>query len=278
MIKVFYIEIYWGGGKPVERKIKMRMNCQRPVNVKGNIIGGSDTLICLPLVAKDRDDLLGQARKLMPLDPDLLEWRVDALDTVGDVEEVLIILTHLRKIVKNIPLIFTCRIDLEGGMGLISQENRLDVITQAMATGLVDIVDVELCNDVAFIESIRYGAEQNGVKLILSSHDFEKTPDESVILERLGRAQNLGADIAKLAAMPNNYQDVLLLLNATLRARTDFLKIPMITISMGTKGLVSRLAGGLFGSDVTFAMGESESAPGQIPIQELRQAMGVLYR
>jgi len=165
-------------------------------------------------------------------------------------------------------------------MGQISRhrDTRLDVITQAMATGLVDIVDVELCNDVDFIESIRYGAEQNGVKLILSSHDFEKTPEESVILERLVRAQDLGADIAKLAAMPNNYKDVLLLLNATLKARTDLLEIPMITISMGKQGLVSRLAGGLFGSDMTFAMGAVESAPGQIPIQELRQAMGVLYR
>ncbi len=255
----------------------MRMNCQRPVNVKGKIIGGPDTLICLPLVATDRDDLLRQARELMGLSPDLLEWRVDALDTVGDVGEVLITLAHLRTAMEGVPLIFTCRIDIEGGMGQISRETRLDVITQAMATGLVDIVDVELCNDVAFIESIRYGAEQNGVKLMLSSHDFEKTPDETVILERLGRAQALGADIAKLAAMPNNYKDVLLLLNATLRARTDFLEIPMITISMGKQGLVSRIAGGLFGSDMTFAMGKSESAPGQIPIQKLRQAMDVLH-
>jgi len=258
----------------------MRMNCQRPVNVRGKIIGGPDTLICLPLVATNRADLLRQARALMPLAPDLLEWRVDALDSVGDVEDILTPLVDLRTAMEDVPLIFTCRIDIEGGMGQISRhrDTRLDVITQAMATGLVDIVDVELCNDVDFIESIRYGAEQNGVKLILSSHDFEKTPEESVILERLVRAQDLGADIAKLAAMPNNYKDVLLLLNATLKARTDLLEIPMITISMGKQGLVSRLAGGLFGSDMTFAMGAVESAPGQIPIQELRQAMGVLYR
>ena len=256
----------------------MRMHCQRPVNVKGKIIGGPDTLICLPLVAKDREDLLRQARELINLTPDLLEWRVDSLEAVADVEALLITLAHLRTAMEGVPLIFTCRIELEGGMGQISRETRLDVIIQAMATGLVDIVDIELCNDVDFIKRIRYGADQSGVKLILSSHDFEKTPDESVILERLGQAQDLGADIAKLAAMPNNYQDVLLLLNATLKARTDFLEIPMITISMGKQGLVSRLAGGLFGSDMTFAMGVAKSAPGQIPIQELRQAMGVLYR
>ena len=265
-------------GNPVKRKINMRTHCQRPVNVRGKRIGGPEMLICMPLVATDRADLLGQARALIPLSPDLLEWRVDALDSVGDVQDLLTTLAHLRTAMEGVPLIFTCRSELEGGMTRISQEERLDVITRAMATGLVDIVDVELCNDVDFIKRIRYGADQNGVKLILSSHDFEKTPDESVILKRLVQAQDLGADIAKLAAMPNNYQDVLSLLNATLRARTDLLEIPMITISMGTKGLVSRLAGGIFGSDVTFAMGESESAPGQIPIQELRQAMGVLSR
>ncbi|SMC99426.1 3-dehydroquinate dehydratase [Desulfocicer vacuolatum DSM 3385] len=256
----------------------MRMDCRHPVHVKGKIIGGPDTLICLPLVATDRTDLLLQAQKLMPLEPDLLEWRVDALNTVEDGKEVMTTLSHLRNVMEEVPLIFTCRIDVEGGMGLISRHRdaRLDIICRAMETGLVDIVDIELCNDETFIKTIRHGADKNGVKLILSSHDFEKTPDESVILNRLGRAQDLGADIAKLAAMPTGYQDVLLLLSATLKARTDFLKIPMITISMEKMGLISRLAGGLFGSDVTFAMGDSASAPGQIPIQDLRRAMGVL--
>jgi 3-dehydroquinate dehydratase-1 len=48
-------------------------------------------------------------------------------------------------------------------------------------------------------------------------------------------------------------------------------------MSMGPEGAVSRLAGGLFGSDITFAIGLQASAPGQIPIKELRLAMDVLY-
>ena len=257
----------------------MRLQCRRPVKVRGKIIGGAAPLVCLPLVAKDSDDLLRQNRELMPLDPDLLEWRIDGFNAVADVDHSLATLARLRSAMgDNIPLIFTCRTDLEGGMGHVSRETRLNLVMSAMATGMVDIVDVELCNDGAFIETVRSAATKNGVNVILSSHDFEKTPGEAVILERLGRAQALGADIAKIAAMPKNYQDVLLLLNATLRARTDLLEIPMVTISMGEEGLLSRLAGGLFGSDITFAMGKAESAPGQIPIRTLRQAMSVLYR
>jgi 3-dehydroquinate dehydratase I len=50
-----------------------------------------------------------------------------------------------------------------------------------------------------------------------------------------------------------------------------------VTMAMGALGGISRIAGGLFGSDITFAMGEDASAPGQIPIDRLRQAMEVVY-
>ena len=77
--------------------------------------------------------------------------------------------------------------------------------------------------------------------------------------------------------MPKNYADVLTLLGATLKARTEVLEIPVVTMSMGAEGVITRLAGGLFGSDITFAIGKAPSAPGQIPIGELRRAMAVLY-
>jgi len=120
-------------------------------------------------------------------------------------------------------------------------------------------------------------ARRFGVRVILSYHNFETTPGEVFILKMLLKAQDLGADIAKVAVMPKEYQDVLTLLNATLKARQQGLKIPAITMSMGPQGRLSRIAGGLFGSDITFACGNSPSAPGQIPIEELRQAMAALY-
>ena len=87
----------------------------------------------------------------------------------------------------------------------------------------------------------------------------------------------MGAHIAKAAVMPNSQRDVLVLLNATLKARTEALQIPIITMSMGKLGIVTRIAGGLFGSDITFAAGKEASSPGQIPIGKLRAAMATLY-
>ena len=189
-------------------------------------------------------------------------------------KSVLSLLQELRRCIGDIPLLFTCRIDKEGGLQKIAQEKRLALYIAAMASGDVDIVDVELCNGQEFIQTIKERAQANNVKLILSYHNFKETPSEPFIYAKLVEAQNAGADIAKLAAMPKNYGDVLTLLSATNRARNEIIQGPIVTMSMGAEGAVSRLAGGLFGSDITFAIGLQASAPGQIPIQELRTRYG----
>lgn len=77
--------------------------------------------------------------------------------------------------------------------------------------------------------------------------------------------------------MPKSHHDIMVLLNATLKARTEALQIPIITMSMGELGIVTRIAGGVFGSDITFAIGKDPSSPGQIPIEKLRKAMAAIY-
>lgn len=255
----------------------MRIQSEKKVIVKNRVLGGPIPLICLPLVAKDRSELLGQAAELTRLAPDLLEWRVDGYDQVEDTSACLEALKALKAAMGSIPLIFTCRIHAEGGFKNLSQEVRLELFTAAIESGGVEIVDVEIGNEPAFIEKIKKTARKKGTKLIFSYHNFDETPDASFIHDKLVRAQEMGADIAKLAVMPKDYAEVLTLLSATLKARTGAVKVPIVTMSMGPVGGVTRVAGGLFGSDLTFAIGKESSAPGQIPIADLRQAMSVLY-
>lgn len=255
----------------------MRLTCKHKVDVMGRTIGAAVPLICLPLVAKGKADLLHQAEELLLSSPDIIEWRIDSFDNVKDSDFCLQTLAELRATIESVPLIFTCRTDKEGGIQKIAQETRLALISASIRTGLPDIVDIELSNGTAFITAILETAERYGVKVILSCHDFEKTPNEENILSQLVRAQDMGAHIAKVAVMPNNHNDILVLLNATLKARTEALQIPIVTMSMGKLGVVTRIVGGLFGSDITFATGKNASSPGQIPIGELRKAMAVLY-
>jgi 3-dehydroquinate dehydratase I len=255
----------------------MRLQCKHNVDVMDRIIGAAIPLICLPLVAKTKVNLLRQAEELLSLKPDLIEWRIDGLNNVEDIDFSLQTLSDLRTKIPSVHLILTCRIHSEGGIQKISREKRLELIQRAIRTGIPDIVDIELCNDSQFVSTILDAAERYGIKVILSFHNFNKTPAESVIIDRLVRAQERGAHIAKAAVMPKNHQDILVLLNATLKARTEALQIPIITMSMGKLGIVTRIVGGLFGSDITFAIGKDASSPGQIPIQELRKCMATIY-
>lgn len=255
----------------------MRLQSKAAITVNGKVIGGPAPLVCLPLVAGDTDDLLEQARELLALSPDLLEWRIDGFDAVENLDVCLDALKKLRHVIGSTPLIFTCRIHAEGGMRDMPQDIRLKLIEAVIATRNAEIVDIELCNETSFVETVKRAAESCGVRVILSYHDFTGTPSEAVILEKLTQAQAMGGDIAKVAVMPRNYHDVLTLLSATLEARSGAVSVPLVTMSMGSEGGVTRLAGGVFGSDITFAVGRKSSAPGQIPIQELRRAMAVLY-
>ena len=255
----------------------MRLESKTRVVVRGREIGGPSPVTCLPLVAKEKSEVLHQGEALKQFEPDLVEWRIDSYENVEDIDDCMDALEGLREKIGNIPIIFTCRIEAEGGFKQIRADMRLNLLEAAIESGRIDLVDVEMCNDAAFIKDLKDTAERYGTRLIISYHNFDRTPDESFILGKLLQAQEMGADIAKVAVMPKNYKDVLTLLSATLKARTEHLKIPIITMSMGPEGRVTRLAGGLFGSDLTFAVGKETSAPGQIPIGDLRQAMSVLY-
>ncbi|MCG6910116.1 MAG: type I 3-dehydroquinate dehydratase [Deltaproteobacteria bacterium] len=255
----------------------MRLQSEIKVTVKDKVIGGPKPLVCLPLVARETSELLEQTESLKRLAPDLLEWRIDGFAAVSNVSVCLAALKELQAAIGNIPLIFTCRIHAEGGLQALPQKVRLELVTAAIASGGLDIVDIELCNEPAFIESVKQTARENGSKLVLSYHNFTDTPEAGVIHDKLLQAQDAGADIAKVAVTPKNYADVLVLLSATYEARTGAVNVPIVTMSMGPEGGVTRVAGGLFGSDITFAVGKESSAPGQIPIEDLRKAMAVLY-
>uniref|UniRef100_UPI0013DD05A6 type I 3-dehydroquinate dehydratase n=1 Tax=Serratia marcescens TaxID=615 RepID=UPI0013DD05A6 len=78
---------------------------------------------------------------------------------------------------------------------------------QAAVSGLTDMIDIELFNDEAQIRSLVSDAHAAGVKVIMSNHEIHKTPAQEDIIYRLRRMQDLGADLPKIAVMPQSPQD-----------------------------------------------------------------------
>lgn len=253
----------------------MRLESNKPVIIRGKVLGGPVPWVCLPLVAGDINSLIEQAKENTALKPDAIEWRVDSFEKAECLEEMTAALQALRKEIGEIPLIFTCRYVNEGGLKEIPQSVRKEIIFAALHTNNVDIIDFEISNGPQFVSEIKEAVDKAGAKLILSYHNFQETPAEEFIYNKLIEAAGLGADIPKLAVMPKDYRDVLNLLNATLCAR-ETLDVPIITMAMGETGKITRIAGGFFGSDLTFAVGRESSAPGQVPVADLRSIWDVL--
>ena len=137
------------------------------------------------------------------------------------------------------------------------------------------MIDVEVYIDESIVELVRE-LQKAGMKVIGSNHDFVKTPDKEEIVRRLCHMQDIGVDIPKIAVMPQCKKDVLTLLCATEKMASEHANRPIVTISMSGIGTVSRVAGEIFGSAITFGALQKASAPGQIRVEELKKMLEIM--
>ena len=248
-----------------------------PVIVRNIKIGEGIPKICVSIVGTTVDEIINEAHQLKDIPKDLVEWRADWFDDIFDFEKVKTVLLQLRKELGETPLLFTFRTAKEGGEKSIDDMTYIALNKIAVESGKVDLVDVELFAGKTVVEDVLNVAHQNQVKVIASNHDFEKTPSKEELISRLQKMQEMGADILKIAVMPESTKDVITLLSATEEMCTNYAKQPIVTMSMSKGGLISRLAGETFGSAITFGAAKKASAPGQIPVEDLRKVLEILH-
>lgn len=251
---------------------------EKIVEVRNLKLGEGIPKICVPLVGKTDEEIISEAKGLKGLKLDLIEWRVDHYEGVCELDKVKNILSSLRSEVGELPILFTFRSKKEGGEREISDEYYAELNKKIAETKMVDLIDVELFTGDEIVKDIVEFAHQNDVKVIMSNHDFFKTPEKEEIIKRLCKMQDMGADLPKIAVMPNTSEDVVTLLAATEEMSTKYAKTPIITMSMGGLGLVSRLAGETFGSALTFGAAKAASAPGQISVDKLANILDVMHQ
>ncbi|MGE4243962.1 type I 3-dehydroquinate dehydratase [Ramlibacter sp.] len=249
----------------------------RPIELAGvPLAQGRLPAVCAPLVARDADALVEETVVVAGKSPDLIEWRVDFFEAIADTDQVLEAAWRIRQAAPGIPLLFTRRSHIEGGQPIPLQEPRvLELYHAVCESGLVALVDYEAANEAEHVNRVCALARRCGVKLVLSFHDFSATPGADELAERFARVAALGADVAKVAVMPQSLDDVLVLLQATLAASRS-LEIPVVSMSMGRFGALSRMCGGAFGSALSFAVGANSSAPGQMTIEDVRAGSALL--
>lgn len=247
------------------------------VYLKNLAIGEGRPKICVSICGKTQAAIFEEARKILDLPVDLVEWRGDWYTDIFNKACVTETLHGLRNILGEIPLIFTFRSIQEGGEQPITPEEYLKLAALVCETGIPDALDVELFMDAQVNPWIIEKAHQRGVSVIMSNHDFHKTPQKDELTRRMIMMDEMGADILKFAVMPKSMSDVLELLTATEEMKRLYSDKPVVTMSMGELGMVSRLSGEFFGSAITFGAGKKASAPGQMPAKELAMILNVIH-
>ena len=201
-------------------------------------IGEGKPKICVPVVEITTEKIIQQIQELQNCD--LIELRIDFYENIHDLKQVHELLLQVRQ-QTNLPLLLTYRSLKEGGH--------------------IQLVEI---------------AHQNHVKVLMSYHDFEKTPAVMEMKERLEKMEIMGADICKIAVMPFSYKDVIQLLNTTMEM-SQRLTRPLVTMSMGKIGKITRIVGELVGSSITFASVGQSSAPGQLTLEDMQTLLEVIH-
>ena len=247
------------------------------IKVRDIEIGAGAPKIIVPIVGVTKEDILNEAKTFDSIPVDVVEWRVDWFEHVFEFDKVEDVLKELRTVLGNIPLLLTFRTKKEGGEKVIDTKDYKELNLRAAKTGYVDFIDVEIFTGDDVVREIIDGAHAAGVRVIASNHDFFKTPAKSDIIYRLRKMQDMGADIPKIAVMPQSKRDVLTLLCATEEMVTDYADRPIITMSMAGTGVISRLCGEVFGSSMTFGAAKKASAPGQMGVNDLNTVLDLLH-
>lgn len=224
-------------------------------------------MICIPVVAATNEEALEQMAAAFSL-ADLVELRADAIGGV-DLERLLS--------AREGPVIVTARRREEGGSFEGSETERIALLYDAVRLG-ADFIDLELGTHTILADTLREEIRnrEGRTKLIVSHHDFNRTPPYRRLQGICDRCVERGADIVKVATFARSMEDNLKILRLTDWAHGR--GYPVIAHCMGTKGKASRIMAPLFGSYLAFAsLGEGqETAPGQLTAPEMRELFRIL--
>lgn len=202
---------------------------------------------------------------------DILEIRADYFDELQDDAHINTV-NEMIQAFSEYPVIYTYRSFREGGDGRRSKEDYHALLKRVIKECSIDLVDIEFLTDDGITADLIDRAEKREVKVLLSNHDFTCTPLIEEMQKLLYRMDRAGGDILKVAYAPQNENDTLNVMSVVASAKS-VLGSKIVGISMGETGMITRLAGGTFGSCMTYGYVAETAAPGQVHAEKIRQAL-----
>lgn len=248
------------------------------LRLNGLEIGEGAPKIIASITGQNLDTVRRQTQALAASDAvDIAELRLDYLPGTLSLDDTVAWVDQVVSDLHGKPLLATFRSAQEGGERPLPDDEYARLCMALLEQTRIDLLDIEMMKPRASVQALVAKAHRHGVAVILSNHDFQATPTRQVIVERLLRQQALGADILKIAVMPKTPRDVLTLMAASQEAYRRAHR-PLLTMSMGSLGITSRLSGQLTGAALTYASVGQASAPGQLEASAVREVLDIVQR
>lgn len=222
--------------------------------------------VCVAVAGQTVAAALEVAKGLGP-EADVIEIRLDYIKDI-----------HVSPFISAIsrPLLFTNRPVWEGGHSQETEQIRLAPLIRAVELNAA-YIDLEVRAPEDSRSRILAECQKSPTQLILSWHDFDKTPKRAELVDMLKRMRDGGADIGKIVTMAHEPLDVL----RVLRLQEDAAKMnfPLIAFCMGPCGVISRLATLELGGYMTYCSANQAeaTAPGQLSASTLRDLVARLH-
>jgi len=182
---------------------------------------------------------------------DMVEFRLDAMAPWA---------IDLARLVKAaaLPAVVSFRLPEDGGRRREDESTRLRLLNEALDVGAA-FVDIEAGREAALADSA-------GGRLVVSLHDFDRTPDDLAAVAR--RIEAGPANVVKLATMARSHADVLRLCKTMKDTRK-----PTLAFAMGEAGAHSRVLCLALGAPWTYAAIDdgAAAAPGQMSLSHMRE-------
>jgi 3-dehydroquinate dehydratase type I len=227
-------------------------------------------MICIPITAKTHAGAM-RAIERSAAQADVIELRMDLIHKGRLVE----LIDQVRACDEALEVLVTHRPQTGGDSS--QERSRIDCLKEAVFLG-ADYVDVELETERALRDDLREAIVrlQRRTALIVSHHDFERTPPLKTLRSLFQRCVKAGADIVKIVTWARSPQDnlrVLGLMDDAVREDID-----LVNFCMGPEGRISRIAAPMLGSYLSYMSLRKggQSASGQLTITEMTKIMNIL--
>jgi 3-dehydroquinate dehydratase I len=216
--------------------------------------------ICVSIAPQDVISIKEQSHRAFVLGADYVEIRFDFLKA-----DVLTEALQASKDIKD-RAIFTLRSSSEGGRFASSEQNRVHWLSR-LAEQKPMLLDIEL-DTLKKNDELADFLEEQKSRILVSWHDFEKTPPNNKIADMLSEMRTY-SNYVKVVTTAKSIEDALRLLEMY---DETTIGLHPIFFAMGEAGVVSRVLCTVIGNaPFTYASLEKVLAPGQLSLLQIKK-------